>query len=62
MITWIKRLFPFSVARRAVKIDIRIVMDDAEGILEITDIMLQGGKIGTGWLGHTSELKLSSDE
>lgn len=46
---------------RTVEITVKIVADKAEGDINVTDIMLQGGAIGTKWSGHPSEIQWTVD-
>jgi hypothetical protein len=43
-------------------IEVRLCMEDATGILHITDLMLQGGKMPILWNGHVSEIRFSFEE
>ena len=47
--------------KKVVQIDVKLVVADTVGQVNITDIMLQGGEIATAWVGHASELKWSFD-
>jgi len=40
---------------RVTKITIRVCVTDCTGTVYITDMLLQGGSIATGWVGHVSE-------
>jgi len=43
-------------------VEITLVADDLqEGSVNITDMMLQGGKISTVWVYHPSEIRWSHD-
>ena len=37
---------------RVTKITIRVCVTDCIGTVYITDMLLQGGSIATGWVGH----------
>ena len=43
------------------KIRIRICVTDCTGTINITYMLLQGGSIATGWVGHVSEIKWTED-
>ena len=43
---------------RVSKMRIRICVT---GTIHITDMLLQGGSIATGWVGHVSEIKWTED-
>lgn len=40
---------------------VRLVINDAEGNLKVTDVMLQGGTISTVWTAHPSEIRWAVD-
>ncbi|MCI2061738.1 MAG: hypothetical protein LKJ83_03090 [Eubacteriaceae bacterium] len=46
---------------RVKKICIRICVTDCAGDVYITDMLLQGGSIATGWTGHVSEIQWTED-
>lgn len=48
--------------KKVSKIDVRLCMEDAAGIVNITDVMLQGGWLATIWSGHTSEIRFSFEQ
>lgn len=50
-----------SGGKRINKITVRVCVTDCTGEVYITDIMLQGGSIATGWLGHVSEIQWTQD-
>lgn len=50
-----------SGSKRVVEIEVRLVVEEAEGTVNITDLMLQGGKISTKWVGHPSEIRWTVD-
>ncbi len=50
---------PTFIARRVARIDVRLCMENATGVINITDVMLQGGMLITAWNGHTSEIRFS---
>jgi hypothetical protein len=43
------------------KMRIRVCVTDCTGTLYITDMLLQGGSIATGWVGHVSEIQWTQD-
>lgn len=47
--------------RRLKSITIRVCVTDCTGEAYITDMLLQGGSIATGWIGHVSELQWTLD-
>ena len=46
---------------RVTKITIRVCVTDCTGTVYITDMLLQGGSIATGWVGHVSEIQWTED-
>lgn len=43
------------------EIKVKLVVDKAEGEVNFTDVMLQGGRISTKWSSHPSEIKWTVD-
>ncbi|MGY3815486.1 hypothetical protein PML95_04535 [Vagococcus lutrae] len=43
------------------RITIRLFVRDCTGAVYFTDLLLQGGSIATGWVGHVSEIKWTLD-
>jgi hypothetical protein len=46
---------------KLVSITVRLVVKNCGGDIYFTDLMLQGGNIATGWVGHPCELKWCLD-
>ena len=46
---------------RLKSITVRVCMTDCPGTVFITDMLLQGGSIATGWVGHVSEILWTLD-
>ena len=46
---------------RVKHIIIRVCVTDCTGTIYITDMLLQGGSIATGWVGHVSEIQWTED-
>lgn len=42
-------------------ITIRLCITDCTGTVYFTDMLLQGGSIATGWVGHPSEIQWTLD-
>lgn len=40
-------------------LEVRFIVEDAKGTVNVTDVMLQGGRTATLWTGHPSEIKWS---
>ena len=39
----------------------RLLITDCSGVGFFTDMLLQGGSVATGWIGHVSEIKWTLD-
>jgi hypothetical protein len=46
---------------RVRSITIRLYVTDCSGAVHVTDLMLQGGSVGTGWVGHVNEIRWTLD-
>lgn len=46
---------------RLKSITVRVCVTDCTGTVYITDMLLQGGTIATGWVGHVSEILWTLD-
>ena len=46
---------------RIKSITVRVCVTDCTGAVYITDMLLQGGSIATGWVGHVSEILWTLD-
>ena len=46
---------------RIKSITVRVCVTDCTGVVYITDMLLQGGSIATGWVGHVSEILWTLD-
>jgi hypothetical protein len=46
---------------RLKSITVRVCVTDCTGAVYITDMLLQGGSIATGWVGHVSEILWTLD-
>ena len=42
-------------------ITVRLCVTDCTGQVFFTDMLLQGGSIATGWVGHVSEIQWTQD-
>lgn len=42
-------------------ITIQLCVTDCTGTIFFTDMLLQGGSIATGWVGHVSEIQWTQD-
>ena len=42
-------------------ITIRVCVTDCAGAVYVTDLMLQGGSVATGWAGHVCEIQWTMD-
>jgi hypothetical protein len=46
---------------RVKSITIRLCVTDCTGIVYFTDLLLQGGSVATGWVGHACEIRWTLD-
>nr|WP_245301051.1 hypothetical protein [Thermoanaerobacterium butyriciformans] len=53
-------IFPKS-GSRVKSITIRLCVTDCSGTVYFTDLLLQGGSVSTGWVGHVSEIQWTLD-
>lgn len=47
--------------KKVKSITINLYIRDCTGDIFFTDILVQGGRIATGWIGHVSEIKWTMD-
>lgn len=45
--------------KKVSQIEVSLIVSDSIGEVNITDVFLQGGSIGTTWSAHPSEIKWS---
>lgn len=50
-----------SGSSRLKSITVRVCVTDCTGEFYITDILLQGGSVAIGWVGHPSEIRWTLD-
>ena len=53
-------IFPKSISR-VKSITIRLCVTDCIGTVYFTDLLLQGGSVSTGWIGHVCEIQWTLD-
>lgn len=53
---------PVPPGKKVARLDVRLCVEDAEGAVNITDVMLQGGVLAIIWSGHTSEIRFSFEQ
>lgn len=58
---WIAQNLSPQGYERLKSITVRVCVTDCTGNVYITDMMLQGGSIATGWVGHVSEIQWTQD-
>jgi len=46
---------------RVCSLTIRLCVTDCSGAVYVTDLMLQGGSVATGWVGHVCEIRYTMD-
>ena len=42
-------------------ITLKFLVSDCTGTVYVTDMLVQGGGVATGWVGHVSEIKWTLD-
>lgn len=52
---------PGHVGSKLKAITVRLFVHDCTGAIIATDLLLQGGSVATGWVGHPSEIRFSLD-
>lgn len=57
----IAKITPESAFSRIKTITVRVCITNCTGDFYITDILLQGGPVATGWVGHPSEIGWTLD-
>ena len=55
------KITPEWYGDRIKSITVRVCITNCTGEFYITDILLQGGSVAIGWVGHTSEIKWTLD-
>lgn len=60
--SWQDVVLPIPASKRVARIDLRLCMEDALGVVHMTDVMLQGGVLPTLWSGHASEIRFSFEQ
>lgn len=48
-----------DLGKKVSEIEVSLIVSDSGGQVNITDVFLQGGSIGTTWTAHPSEIKWS---
>ena len=51
-----------DTSKGVLSITVKLVAENFEGDVNVTDVMLQGGTLGTLWHPHVSEIKWSVDK
>lgn len=57
-----EKLIEIQRSKNIEKIDVRLLVRDATGKVNLTDIMLQGGQVASIWTGHPAEIPWTTDE
>ncbi len=52
---------PKGYMSRLKSVTVRIFISDCTGQIFVTDILLQGGYLATGWVPHPSEIRFTLD-
>lgn len=55
------KITPEGYVDRIKSITVRVCITNCTGEFYITDILLQGGSVAIGWVGHPSEIKWTLD-
>lgn len=55
------KITPDGNGERVKCITVRVCITNCTGEFYITDILLQGGSVAIGWVGHPSEIKWTLD-
>ena len=55
------KITPTVCGSRIKSITIRICVTNCTGTFYISDILLQGGAVATGWVGHPCEIRWTLD-
>lgn len=56
-----QKIGPESTFGKLKSITVRICISNCTGTLYVTDLLLQGGSVATGWVGHPCEIRWSLD-
>jgi len=56
-----QKIGPEATFGKLKSITVRIYINNCTGTLYVTDILLQGGSVATGWVGHPCEIRWSLD-
>lgn len=51
-----------DTSKQILSVTVKLVTKDCTGEINITDVMLQGGKVSTLWSAHPSEIKWSVEK
>lgn len=54
-------IVPKGYMSRLKSVTVRIFISDCTGQIFVTDILLQGGSLATGWVPHPSEIHFTLD-
>ncbi len=55
------KVAPEDATKRVSSITVRVYISNCTGTFYITDLLLQGGTLATGWVGHPSEIQWTLD-
>lgn len=55
-------VIPAATAKRISRLEVRVSVEDAEGVVNVTDLMLQGGVLPILWSGHAAEIRFSFEQ
>lgn len=57
----IRQVIEADTSKRVASITVTLSCNDSTGTVNISDLMLQGGRIATEWSGHPSEEKWDNE-
>lgn len=57
----VKSLIDIDTSKKVSEIEVSLEVTNCTGTVQITDVMLQGGRNPTIWTGHPSELRWAHD-
>jgi hypothetical protein len=55
------KITPEDTTKRISSITVRLFFYNCTGAVYVTDLLLEGGSVATGWVGHPSEIQWSLD-
>ena len=56
-----EKITPGNYFAKVKSITVRVCVTNCTGTIYVTDILLQGGAVATGWVGHPCEIRWTLD-